>query len=260
MCGSTQTFLVKRKHAVTGLVECRTCHLLFRIPKGSLEDDGQFYEDHYEQGVTTDLPDDRELEQLKENSFRDIGKDYSAYIEVLRALGVDSGSTVYDYGSSWGYGSWQFRNAGYRVFCYDVATTRAQFAQDKLGCTRVAAPTQVPEQVDCLFASHVIEHLADPKVMWTMARHVLKPRGVLVLLTPNGEPSRARLDARIYHQLWGRVHPLLLSAASLSWMAERYGFEGAGYSSPYEPDRIAQWTPGSLDGDELLFVARRKCA
>ncbi|MBV9170486.1 MAG: methyltransferase domain-containing protein [Chloroflexi bacterium] len=257
-CRSRNTRLIKRKYGVTGLFECEHCHLFFRMPKGSLEDDGQFYEEEYEQGSTTDLPNDEQLRMLKASSFREIGKDYTPYIDVLRALGLNSGASIYDYGSSWGYGSWQFRKAGYRVYSYDVAKRRARFAQEKLGCTTVAGPTRVPEGVDCVFASHVIEHLADPNVMWTIAVQVLKPRGVLVLLTPNGEPRRGQLDARTYHQLWGRVHPLLLSVTPLTWMAEHHGFEGAGYSSPYELSRIAQWLSGRLDGDELLFVARRK--
>lgn len=257
-CGSRHTALVKRKYAVTGLCECARCRLLFRVPKGSLGEDSNFYEGQYEQGATTELPDDRQLETLKENSFRQIGKDYSGHIAVLRALGLNSGSVVYDYGSSWGYGSWQFCRAGYRVYSYDVATTRVRFGQQKLGLHIVPDAVDLPEQVDCLFASHVIEHLADPNLMWTTAVRVLKPRGVMVLLAPNGEPSRAQLDARTYHQLWGRVHPLLLSAASLTWMAEQYGFEGAGYSPPYELRQIEQGLPGRLDGDELLFIARRK--
>jgi hypothetical protein len=257
-CGSDATRLLRRKHGFTGLYQCATCGLMFRVPKGSLEDDGRFYEADYEQESTTELPDDDQLEALKQHSFRQIGKDYSDYIAVMRAIGVEPGSVVYDYGSSWGYGSWQFREAGYRVYSYDVARTRVRFGEEKLGCQAVSMPTAVPEPVDCFFASHVIEHLADPNVLWTTALGVLKPGSVVVLAMPNGEPSRARVDRHRYHQLWGRVHPLLLSAASLSWMADRYGFEGASYSSPYDVDRIRQARPDELIGDELLFVARRR--
>jgi hypothetical protein len=67
---------------------------------------------------------------------------------------------------------------------------------------------------------------------------------VIVLFMPNGEPSRERLNGARYHQLWGRVHPLLLSAEALQHMATRHGFDGS--------------TAGQLDGDELVFVARRR--
>jgi predicted SAM-dependent methyltransferase len=146
------------------------------------------------------------------------------------------------------------------VYSYDVATTRAHFSEEKLGCHVLAEATAVPERVDCLFASHVIEHLPDPNLLWATAVKVLQRNGVVVLVMPNGEPSRASVDRRRYHQQWGRVHPLLLSASSLSWMATRYGFSGARYSSPYELSQIAQELPGVLDGDELLFIGRRRHA
>jgi SAM-dependent methyltransferase len=259
-CASPETRLVTRKHGVTALYRCHVCSLMFRVPKGSPEDDRRFYEVDYEQGSTTDLPDDTQLDELKRTSFRDIGKDYTDYIAVLRTIGVGPGSVVYDYGSSWGYGSWQFRESGYRVYSYDVARTRARFSEQKLGCRVLPEPTAVPERVDCLFASHVIEHLADPNVLWATALRVLQPNGLVVLVMPNGEPSRASLDRTRYHQQWGRVHPLLLSASSLSWMATRYGFHGASYTSPYELGQIAHELPGDLDGDELLFVGRRGSA
>jgi SAM-dependent methyltransferase len=257
-CASPETRLVTRKHGVTALYRCHVCSLMFRVPKGSPDDDRRFYEVDYEQGSTTDLPDDAQLDELKKTSFRDIGKDYTDYIAVLRAIGVGPGSLVYDYGSSWGYGSWQFRESGYRVYSYDVARTRARFSEQKLGCHVLPEATAVPERVACLFASHVIEHLADPNVLWTTALRVLQPNGVVVLVMPNGEPSRAAMDRTRYHQQWGRVHPLLLSASSLSWMATRYGFSGASYSSPYDVGQIAHEWPGVLDGDELLFVGRRR--
>ena len=257
-CQAAGAQLLKRKYAVTSLYRCNTCRLMFRVPKGSLVDDALFYEAGYEQGSTTELPDEVRLEVLKDNWFRDIGQNYAGHIAVLQAIGIEPGCTVYDYGSSWGYGSWQFRQAGYEVYSYEIACTRARFAQEKLGCRMLADPRAVPRRVDCLFASHVMEHLADPNLLWRTARDVLQPDGVIVVFVPNGEPVRAQMDPGRYHQLWGRVHPLFLTAASLGWMAEQYGFSGAGYSSPYDLDGIARWRTGRLDGEELLFIARRK--
>src|SRR5262249_10584990 len=105
-CDSPRTRQVKRKYAVTSLRRCGDCALLFRIPKGSPGDDGQFYDSEYEQQSTTTVPDDASLELLKATSFQAIGKDCSGVIDVLQASGVEAGSCIYDFGSSWGYGSW----------------------------------------------------------------------------------------------------------------------------------------------------------
>jgi SAM-dependent methyltransferase len=257
-CGSTCTRLLKRKHLVTALYGCDTCGLMFRMPKSSRVADQSFYQQEYEQGGTTDLPSPDALEDLKRASFAPIGRDYSGYIHVLRAVGIRPGQIVYDYGASWGYGSWQFAQAGYRVYSYEISRVRARYAEEHLDCRVVVEPESVPERVDCFFASHILEHLTEPRALWQIAADVLRPDGAVVLFMPNGEPGRERRDPERYHQLWGRVHPLLLTSASVAWMAARRGFRAVAYSSPYDSAQINAWQPGTLDGDELLVVARRR--
>ena len=224
-CGSDATRLIKRKHVVTGLYGCAQCRLMFRVPKGSLLDDERFYDAEY---------------------MHESPSDYTHYIDVLRGAEVCPPQSVYDFGSSWGYGSRQLREHGFTVFSYEVGAGRARFARDQLGCYCLPSPRAVPQKVDCFLASHVLEHFADPNALWEIASDVLQPHGVIMLVMPNGEPARERLSGARYHQLWGRVHPLLLSADALQRMAARHGFSGA--------------PSGQLDGDELFFVARRSDA
>ena len=47
------------------------------MPKSSQLDDHAFYQQEYQQGGTTDLPDPSELEELKRLSFAPIGRDYT---------------------------------------------------------------------------------------------------------------------------------------------------------------------------------------
>jgi SAM-dependent methyltransferase len=233
---------------------------MFRVPKSTPVEDLAFYQRGYEQEDTTDLPDADRLERLKQNWFADIDKDYHMCVDILKALGVRPPSIVYDYGSSWGYGSWQFSQAGYRVYSYEIGRARARYAAENLGCQMLAEPEAVPERVDCLFASHVLEHLAAPEVLWSLATRVLRPDGIVVLFMPNGEPCREELDPWSFHRLWGRVHPLLLTYAAVRAMAGRHGFTGHGYTSPYDLCQIASAAEGVLTGDELLVVARRQAA
>jgi SAM-dependent methyltransferase len=255
-CGSLRTRPLKRKHLLTALYGCDACMLMFRMPKSSQVEDRAFYQYDYEQGATTDLPDLHALAELKRSSFAPIGHDYSGYIEVLRAVGIQPGDSVYDYGASWGYGSWQFAQAGYNVYSYEISRARAQYAAQYLACQVIGEPEAVPEPVACFFASHVLEHLAQPQTLWRTAAEVLRPEGAVVLLMPNGEPGRERRDPERYHQLWGRVHPLLLTSASVAAMAAKHNFETVAYSSPFDLDRIAARGSGPLEGDELLVVAR----
>jgi 2-polyprenyl-3-methyl-5-hydroxy-6-metoxy-1,4-benzoquinol methylase len=106
------------------------------------------------------------------------------------------------------------------------------------------------------FSAHVIEHLPNPNLLWEAAKHTLKSDGVVVLFMPNGDPMREHVDSSAYHQVWGKVHPLLVSAKALHAMAGAHGFSGHAYSPPYDLEKIGRGQPGHLNGDELLYIAR----
>jgi 2-polyprenyl-3-methyl-5-hydroxy-6-metoxy-1,4-benzoquinol methylase len=229
---------------------------MFRFPKDSSQTNHAFYQREYQQGFTTDCPDDETLERLKQQRFLGSPKDYTTYLNVLSAAGGQPGQVVFDFGASWGYGSWQLAQAGYRVYSYEISQPRARYATEKLGCTMVDAPDEVPEKVDFFFSAHVIEHLPNPGILWDIAQRTIKDTGTIMLFMPNGEPRRS-IPAKQYHQLWGQVHPLLLTANALMMMAQRYGFTGCAYSSPYDLGQIESRLPGTLDGNELLLLAWR---
>jgi len=226
---------------------------MFRVPKPTAEECEQFYQSDYRQSFTTDCPQPDELAGLIASSFAGSAKDYSAYISVLRAIPLAPGSTIFDFGCSWGYGSWQLRRAGYKVYSYELSRPRARYAAEKLNC-ELCAPEELSEKVDCFFAAHVIEHMPTPRDLWETARQVVKPGGKVVLFLPNGEPARERVY-KAYHRIWGLVHPLLLSPQALTRMGESCGFEVHCYTSPYDAVEISGKKAGSLTGDELLAVA-----
>jgi hypothetical protein len=252
-CKESKVSLLRRKYGVTSLYGCHACHLMYRVPKPKTEECVDFYQSEYEQGFTTDCPAPEELKRLTDCSFAGTPKDYSGYIDVLRAIPLKLGSTIFDFGSSWGYGSWQLARAGYRVYSHEISRPRARYAAEMLACN-LFSPEDLPEKVDCLFSSHVIEHLNDPRQMWEVARNLVKPGGVVVLFLPNGDPSRERLD-RNYHKHWGQVHPLLISPLALRLMSELYGFTPHCYTSPYNLQQIAVKADGDEAGAELLVVA-----
>jgi 2-polyprenyl-3-methyl-5-hydroxy-6-metoxy-1,4-benzoquinol methylase len=257
-CGSAATTMIRRKAFVTLLYECMGCGLRFRVPKDTPNENRDFYQEEYEQGATTECPDSLHLNKLIETSFLGSQNDFSTYIGVLRTLGLKPQDVVLDYGSSWGYGSWQLMRLGCQVYSYEIGATRARYARDRLGCRMLARPSDVPTPVDVLFSAHVIEHLPNPNLLWQAARSILKPSsGIVVLFMPNGQPARASEDPSTYHLAWGKAHPLFLTARALESMAKRHGFIGRAYSSPYDLKAIADGAKGELLGGELLFIARQ---
>lgn len=256
-CGNANTTVIRRKALVTSLRECSACGLRFRVPKGNPEAAIRFYQTRYKQDFTTTCPSAKELEKLLETHFHGSPKDYSNYIQVLEAVGLRPGDTILDFGCSWGYGSWQLQKIGFQVYSYEVSKPRATYAATRLGCNMVDDTSQLPT-VKCFFSAHVIEHLPNPNIMWTVANQVLNPGGITVCFTPNGEPHLEHDAARQYHQLWGNVHPLLLTSRALQEMSHRYGFVPYVFSSPYSVEKLGLLEQEkTLNGSELLLVALR---
>jgi hypothetical protein len=250
-CPGQGSQLVKRKYT-TALYLCPNCKLMFRVPKDDPSTTESFYESGYEQGFTTDCPSLEELEKLKSSRFAGTEKDYAVYISFLQAAGVRPGMSIIDFGCSWGYGSWQLRQAGYDVYSYEIASTRARYAETMLGC-KMISPQHSGRSFDCFFSAHVLEHLNNPREMWQVAREVLRPDGAVVTFLPNGSLTRPKV-----HRIWGKVHPLLIESNALLNMAQSIDFSGVTYSTPYDLQAVGRGAQISeLSGAELAIVARR---
>jgi SAM-dependent methyltransferase len=257
-CGQADTVLVRRKWLVTALYECPVCRLRFRVPKEDARAAEAFYRDGYEAGFTTALPSEEELRELLERGFASHEKDYQRYLDVLRAAGISPPARVLDFGSSWGYGAWQLRRAGFEVVGYEGGERRARFAAERLGIRMVTDVAAVTHSIDCFFSAHVLEHLADPNIFWKAASTALKPAaGAVVAFVPNGNPA-LQSEHGSYHLLWGQVHPLLITPDYLRRAAHEHGFRASVYSSPYDLSLVAsRGDDPACRGPELAVVARR---
>ncbi len=257
-CGALNAILVRRKYGVTALRQCRKCSLRYRTPKDDPGATESFYADEvYKQGFTTDLPSDAELQVMIANRFAGTEKDFAYRIEALFAAGLKPGARILDYGCSWGYGSWQMRQAGFEVVSYEIGHERARYAREKLQCVTASDLRTLDGTVDCFFSSHVIEHLANPRSLFDEAEKALRPGGLFVCYAPNGAVEREKKDFGAYHQNWGMVHPLMLTPEFMKGEASRRGFTQCGvFSSPVQRSELEALREGSLDGDELLMIGR----
>ena len=262
-CGCAETRRVGTKYVVTSLRECPVCLLRFRWPKEDQESNHEYYQKEYSEGFTTTCPSDAELEAFIQKGFRGTDRDFSRYIGVMSAAGLVPGQSVLDFGSSWGYGSWQFQHAGFDVWSYEIGRERAAYAEKKLGCRMVESLDQWPARVDCVVSAHVIEHLPDPRLIWEVADAVLNDAGVLVCFCPNGNPSlESSRGTSYYGDLWGKHHPMVITPEFMLGMSAKMGFRARVFSSPYGlpflTTNILHGGPDStIDGDELCMIARR---
>lgn len=264
-CGSKRRHsVVDRKYFITQLRRCVECSMMFRTPTDDPEANAKFYESEYTQGFTTDLPSGDELEKLKQSNFAGTEKDYSYFIGILNQLGLASGSKIFDYGCSWGYGSYQLTKAGFDVTAFEIAATRRKYAEQKLGVRMVedmdSAADNFAGQFDCFFSSHVIEHVPSPRHAFAYAMRLLRKDGLFVSFTPNGCKGFRLAHPKNWHMLWGEVHPNMIDDIFLN-KSFSHSPRCAG-SSPVDNASLAADNSdlarlNALDAFELFFAARR---
>jgi len=261
-CGSVKSSIVEWKYLITQLRRCENCKLMFRTPIDDPSDNQSFYENEYAQGFTTDVPSDVDLASLIQTNFTFTEKDYSYYISVLRQIGLGAGAKVFDYGCSWGYGSYQMAKAEFEVISFEVAPSRRRYAREKLGVNTVAsmdeAVNRYAGQFDCFFSSHVIEHVPSPTQTFRCALQLLKLNGLFVSFTPNG-CLEYKAKSPEWSKLWGEVHPNFIDGIFLD-----HNFHRSPRTLGSTPvmnaqigDDLQMKRLNGLDGFELFFAARK---
>ena len=103
---------MRQKYLVMAIVRCDGCYILFRVPTDPVGSSEEFYHGTYESGFTMDCPTLEDIKNLKTAHFRGMPKDFSGRLRLLEAHRLAKESRLFDFGASWGYGTWQLEQAG----------------------------------------------------------------------------------------------------------------------------------------------------
>jgi hypothetical protein len=76
---------------------------------------------------------------------------------------------------------------------------------------------------------------------------------------PNGHPTLEGIYGALrYHQLWGKVHPLVVTPNFLQKSSKKHGYRARVYRSPYKLAAIgANGADDDSYGPELCLIAAR---
>jgi SAM-dependent methyltransferase len=227
-----------RKKLLAQLRHCPDCELLFLWPRTGITDT-TFYQDDYSEGTLTDLPSSYELGRLVTARFRGGMLDYSDRVSAVHEL--CSMGRLLDYGASWGYGVWQFRDAGYDAVGFEVSSRRAAFGREQLDLEIVDNVNDLlSNSFDVIHSSHTLEHVNDLRATFSHFRRLLRLGGHLVVFVPNGGGRSARELGVRWGPLIGEKHVNALTEAFLGSALAVHGFT---------------CTFGGKDADELRLIA-----
>lgn len=261
-CNSNKSLKIDQKYIVTRLFECKECHLYYRHPIERISKNEKFYQDDYVESdrITTTLPSSEELSDFIKNGFNSGNKNAQRYKDVFLKLFPDLPNLrVVDYGSSWGYVSWQLANFGFDVESYEISKPRALYGNKYLGLNILMNESEIRPENDIFFSSHVIEHHPSLKDMISLAKLKLKKAGYFIAISPNGSLDYRKADPAGFHHGWGKVHPNYLNVDFY-----RTIFKDVPYyigSSPFDLESIrplkqSDQIIGDVSSEELIVIAR----
>lgn len=257
-CGAKAGAVVdgKRFHCI---VQCFNCGILHRFPNETASEMADFYQDGYdESGITTELPTDQQLAKYLDSNFKNSPKDFSYHIEILKSLGLKQGDKLLDYGANWGYATYQFLKSGFVTDAFEMSRPRAAFGK-KLGLEISTRFPDIPEKYEMVYSCHVLEHVPNPLESLQKMLALVKVGGMVVGHTPNGSEAFRKQNSKLFHRLWGRVHPVLLTGPFVS---SNFGENPLFISSVDFPEIVGKWdrkstSIGLLDGPGLFFAIVR---
>ena len=119
--------------------------------------------------------------------------------------------------------------------------------------SRFAREEELVGGFDVIFSSHVLEHLPDFAFINQLYSQQLNRGGYFIAITPNGSNDFLKADYTAYHQLWGKVHPVLLSDR---FVTKNFGDEVIYLDSWHSMQPEMDRDRNSLQNWELVFVLK----
>ena len=253
-------------------VRCARCGLTQMNPQPSKADVMRRYGDAFGKDYFSyELENEEPFLRLQLLAFEDSG--FDALEENLFALSKGENAEpphILDIGCATGALLARLRDRGWRVTGVEISPS-AEYARDKRNLDIKTIPLEEnhfpPESFDVIHASHLIEHLNDPRSFLSEVHRVLKPDGRIFITTPNIDGFQARL----FGDRWRSAifdHLYLFSARTLKALITASGFTvegvytwgglGAGLAPSWLKKPADRMAKRLGVGDVMLVKARKK--
>jgi SAM-dependent methyltransferase len=179
-----------------------------------------------------------------------------------RDLSGRSDLTFLDVGCGMGGYMLAASRLGFRVVGCEPSAAHARVAKDVFGFPVINGyftPDKVDTSFDLIMLSHVIEHIYDQQAFLGQLLQVLKPGGILIVVTPNASSAVARICGRYWPMLKTIDHVSLISATAYEYFVftepveirhswSGYSFEFAGTLAAALRDRMRKVGSEAISG------------
>jgi 2-polyprenyl-3-methyl-5-hydroxy-6-metoxy-1,4-benzoquinol methylase len=228
LCGADDTRPRHHKFNLT-VVQCNRCGLVYtnpRLPKDQLWT--RYSEDYFWDEYLKDL-------QIGRDGHVDLNRfaiHHAPMLHLYQMYHPPPGRML-EVGAAAGLFMASAQRAGWTVQGLEPLPAAAAFARERLGLdvrseTVEQAPFE-PQSFDAVAMFETIEHVLDPVGVLTAIHRLLRPRGLLVMTTPNWEAFTRHALGRQWAVISPAEHLYYFSEATLTAMLRRAGFTWVHY-------------------------------
>ncbi len=198
---------------------CKDCKLIFVDP---LPDPASIYNEDYFSGAT--------------NGFGYVNYDedkepmvptFNRYLDLFNKYGKGNGR-LFDIGAATGFFLKLARSKGYEVNGVEMADHAASEAR-RAGLDVLTGDllhnSQPSDYFDVVTMLDVLEHFTDPFAELVEVKRILKPKGLMVVNTPNGQSVLAKILKTKWHLIFPPEHLFYFSPKNLEMFLVKNGFK-----------------------------------
>ncbi len=209
------------------MIECKTCGFKHVIPIPTPEELGELYKENF---YATEKP--RYFKEVEED-LEWWNLTYRNYYQLFEKYCPTASRRLLEIGSGPGYFLKCGKESGWEVLGFEPSKQAAEYSR-KLGVNVVNEFFNETEaekygRFDVVYMNTVIEHLPDPISLIKSVRGVLKPCGIICVVSPNEyNPLQNILRKNLDYDPWWVAPPQHINYfdfESIKKLLERLGFE-----------------------------------
>lgn len=229
LCSSDTVYLLYRLPQGYKIMACRKCGLRFLHPILSEENLHKIYEKGYFEPWGINSGQIKYLKSLKELSYESILKEVEKFIIPGSFL---------DVGCAFGYSFEVAMRRGWDSYGVEISPEAYRTANDKFSSKVVFGDFSRVEldnnSFDLVVMLDFLEHVSSLTDTMTKAYNILKPKGLIAVVTPDIDS----LSAQLMHRNWTHIkleHVFYLSRRALKSLFIKTGFKPILFKSFWKP-------------------------
>ncbi|MGY4771068.1 class I SAM-dependent methyltransferase [Kribbella sp. CWNU-51] len=232
LCAETGAFRPRGEKDGYGIEECPSCGLVQLVPTPTADVLRALYEgdSYFEGGAGTGYSEYEDQEQEYLATFREDVRRIREFVPSGRILEV---------GCGYGYFLQCALDAGFDAYGIDLSPAAVKWAATRhpgrVFCGLLEEVPEIQDQkYDVIFGSHLIEHLTEPSEFLREAGRLLRPGGLVVMVTPNIKSLLARASGSRWVSFKIPEHVSYYDPATITTLLNRSGYTVRAVDSAYQ--------------------------